>query len=220
MKNGIFWKVAMGEKFRQLCGKAVQIISGMKLYPRCESNFVSHDCIWKGDDCMTKVFWNDFPVLWDAFEKQLEGHIIKALEAKIAEGVDSGKTKLYSVYCNIGCDYWYSTQWKKQLDEVFFEARYYDTIKQLYQYSDLDVLVAQRMENLNMSDAQELCRLAVMPLLDERKKKLMAAFEEMAKELENPLPYTFNLSVEGKKTAFLLGFQNRHKKQSWDGMDG
>lgn len=172
---------------------------------------------------MTKVFFDDFPALWDAFEKQLEGHIVKALEAKTAEG--SGKTKLSSVYWNIGFDFWCRStgmgfRWKTQLDEVFFERRYYDTINQLNQYSALDVLVAQCMENLNTLDAQELCRLAVMPLLDERKKKLMAAFAEMGKELDNPLPYTLNLCVDGQETKILLGFQNRHKKNKWGGMDG
>lgn len=90
------------------------------------------------------------------------------------------------------------------------ERRYYDTKEQLTRYSDLDVLVAQRMENLNTLDAQKLYRLAVMPLLVERKKKLMAEFVKMEKELDNPLPYTLNLSVNGQEANMLLGFQNRH----------
>ena len=179
----------------------------------------------KGDDYMTSVFFDEFPTLWDAFVKQLEGPIVKALEAKISEGVDSGKTKLSSIYWDIGVAYWcYSTgmgsRWKTQLEEVFFERRYYDTKKQLTQYSDLDVRVAQRMENLNTLDAQKLYRLAVMPLLVERKKKLMAEFVKMEKELDNPLPYTLNLSVNGQEANMLLGFQNRHIKSNGGGMDG
>lgn len=174
---------------------------------------------------MTSVFFDDFPTLWDAFEKRLEGPIEKALDAKISEGAGSGKTRLSSVYWNIGCAYWcYSTgmgfPWKTQLEEVFFEHRYYDTVKQLNQYSNLDVLVAQGMENLNTLDARQIYRLAVQPLLDERKKKLMAAFAEMGKELDNPLPYTLNLPVDGQETKMLLGFRNRQKKRSSDGMDG
>lgn len=174
---------------------------------------------------MTSVFFDEFPTLWDAFVKQLEGPIVKALEAKISEGVDSGKTKLSSIYWDIGVAYWcYSTgmgsRWKTQLEEVFFERRYYDTKEQLTRYSDLDVLVAQRMENLNMLDAQKLYRLAVMPLLVERKKKLMAEFVKMEKELDNPLPYTLNLSVNGQEANMLLGFQNRHIKSNGGGMDG
>ena len=82
------------------------------------------------------------------------------------------------------------SRWKTQLEEVFFERRYYDTKEQLTRYSDLDVLVAQRMENLNTLDAQKLYRLAVMPLLKKRKKKLMAAFVEMGKELDDDTPFT------------------------------
>lgn len=192
---------------------------------KCWRNCATHNCIRKDNDCMTKVCFDDFPALWDAFEKQLEGPIVKALEAKISEGADSGKTKLSSVYWDIGVAYWcYSTgmgsRWKTQLEEVFFERRYYDTKEQLTRYSDLDVLVAQRMENLNTLDAQKLYRLAVTPLLVERKKKLMAEFVKMEKELDNPLPYTLNLSVNGQEANMLLGFQNRHIKSNGGGMDG
>ena len=179
-----------------------------------------------GDDSMTRGFFDEFPALWDALEKQLKGHIVDALAARSSEGADSGKTKLSSVYWNIGCAYWcYSTGagslWKTQLEEVFFEHRYYDTIKQLDRYSGLDALVAQRMENLNTVDVQEQYRLAVKPLLDERKQKLMAAFAEMAKELKNPLPYTLKLPVDGQETALTLGFQKRYKKSKpFVGMDG
>ena len=136
-----------------------------------------------GENDMTQGFFDQFPALWDAFEKQLKGHIIEALAAKNSEGADSSKTKLSSIYWNIGCAYWcYSTgagsHWKTQLEEVFFEHRYYDTIKQLDQYYGLDALVAQRMEGLNTLDVQEQYRLAVKPLLDEQKQKLMAAFSQ------------------------------------------
>lgn len=192
---------------------------------KCWRNCATHNRIRKGNDCMTKVCFDDFPALWDAFEKQLEGPIVKALEAKISEGTDSGKTKLSFVYWDIGVAYWcYSSglgsRWKSQLEEVFFERRYYDTKEQLTQYSNLDVLVAQRMKNLNTLDAQKLYRLAVMPLLAERKKKLMAEFVKMEKELDNPLPYTLNLSVNGQEANMLLGFQNRHIKSNGGGMDG
>lgn len=174
---------------------------------------------------MTSVFFDEFPTLWDAFEKQLEGPIVKALEAKISEGADSGKTKLSSVYCDIGVAYWcYSTgmgsRWKTQLEEVFFEHRYYDTVKQLNHYSNLDTLVAQGIQNLNTSDARQIYQMAVLPLLEERKQKLMAAFVEMGKELDSPLPYTLRLPVDGQEAKMLLGFRNRHKKRSSDGMDG
>lgn len=179
-----------------------------------------------GEDSMTRGFFDEFPALWDAYEKQLKDNIVEALAAKASEGADSGKTKLSSVYWNIGCAYWcYSTgvgfHWKKQLEEVFFEHRYYDTIKQLDQYYGLDVLVAQRMEGLNTVDVQEQYRLAVKPLLDEQKQKLMAAFAEMAKELEKPLPYTLKIPVDGCETGLTLGFQKRYKKRkNWVGMDG
>lgn len=174
---------------------------------------------------MTKEFFDEFPALWDAFEKRLEDPIVKTLEAKLSEEVDSRKANLSSVYWKIGFAFWCSSKgmgssWNTQLEEVFFERRYYDTTRQLTQYSNLDVLVAQRMENPNTLDAQELYRLAVMPLLDERKQKLMAAFAEMGKELDNPLPYTLNLPVDGQETKMLIGFRNRQKKRSSDGMDG
>ena len=179
-----------------------------------------------GENDMTQGFFDQFPALWDAFEKQLKGHIVEALAARSSEGADSGKTKLSSVYWNIGCAYWcYSagagSHWKTQLEEVFFEHRYYDTIKQLDQFSDLDVLVAQRMENLNAVDVQEQYLLAVKPLLDEQKQKLMAAFAEMEKELKNPLPYALKIPVDGQETALTLGFQKRYKKvKHFVGMDG
>lgn len=113
-----------------------------------------------GANGMTQGFFDQFPALWDGFEKQLKDHIVEALAARSSEGADSDKTKLSSVYWNTGCAYWcYSTGagslWKTQLEEVFFEHRYYDTIKQLDRYSGLDALVAQRMENLNTVDVQE-----------------------------------------------------------------
>lgn len=86
--------------------------------------------------------------------------------------------------------------------------------------SNLDALVAQGMENLSTLDARQIYRLAVLPLLDAQKKKLMAAFVEMGKELDNPLPYTLNLSVNGQEANMVLGFQNRHIKSNGGGMDG
>ncbi len=179
-----------------------------------------------GANGMTQGFFDQFPALWDGFEKQLKGHIVEALAAKSSDGADTGKTKLSSVYWNNGCAYWcYSTgagsHWKTQLEEVFFEHRYYNTIKQLDQFSDLDALVAHRIESLNTVDLQEQYRLAVKPLLDERKQKLMAAFVEMAKELDEPQPYTFKIPLDDRETALSLGFQKRYKKRSaWKGMDG
>lgn len=180
----------------------------------------------QGEVGMTRGFFDEFPALWDDFEKQLKGRIEETLAAKTSEGDDSGKTKLSSVYWNTGCAYWcYSsgagTHWKTQLEEVFFEHRYYDTIKQLDQYSGLDELVAQRMEGLNTEDVQEQYRLAVKPLLDEQKQKLMAAFAEMEKELNKPLLYTLKLPLDGQETALTLGFHKRYKKRNpWEGMDG
>ena len=179
-----------------------------------------------GANGMTQVFFDQFPALWDGFEKQLKGQIVEALAAKASEEIDSGKTKLSSVYWNIGCAYWcYSTgagsRWKTQLEEVFFEHRYYDTIKRLDQYSDLDILVNQRLESLDTADLQEQYRLAVKPLLDEQKYTLMVAFSEMAKELEEPQPYMFKLPLDDRETALSLGFQKRYKKRdAWKGMDG
>ncbi|MBR3949526.1 MAG: hypothetical protein IKJ84_02510 [Oscillospiraceae bacterium] len=180
----------------------------------------------QGEVGMIRGFFDQFPALWDAFEKQLKGHIVDALAARSLEGTDSGKTKLSSVYWNIGCAYWcYSTgagaHWKRRLDEVFFEHRYYNTIKQLDQFPNLDALVAQRMEGMNTVDGQEQYRLAVKPLLDEQKQKLMAAFVEMAKELDAPQPYTFKIPLDNRETALSLGFQKRYKKRdAWKGMDG
>lgn len=180
-----------------------------------------------GEDSMTRGFFDEFPALWDAFEKQLKDPIVKTLAAKTSEeGADSGKAKLSSVYWNIGCAYWcYSTgagtHWKTQLEEVFFEHRYYDTIKQLDQYYGLDALVAQRMVGLNTVDVQEQYLRAVKPLFDEQKQKLMAAFAEMEKELEKPLPYTLKIPVGGQETALTLGFQKRYKKKKhFEGVDG
>ena len=166
---------------------------------------------------MTQGFFDQFPALWDGFEKQLKVHIVEALAAKSSEEAGSGKTKLSSVYWNIGCAYWcYSTgagsHWKTHLDEVFFEHRYYNTIKQLDQFPNLDALAAQRMEGLNTVDVQEQYRLAVKPLLDEQKQKLMDAFAEMEKELDEPLPYTFKIPLDDRETALTLGFQKRYKK--------
>ena len=174
---------------------------------------------------MTKDFFDEFPALWDAFEKQLEGPIVKALEAKLSEEADPRKSKLSSVYWKIGFDFWCGSKgigasWKAQLEEVFFDYQYYDTKKQLYEYSNLDTLVAQGMETLSTLDARQIYRLAVQPLLDEQKKKLMAAFVEMGKELDTPLPYTLHLPVDGQEAKLLLGFRNRQKKRSRDGMDG
>lgn len=167
---------------------------------------------------MEKVFFDEFPALWDTFVKQLEGPMVKALAV-------FPNRELSSVYWNIGTAFWYygnrrARRWTTQLKEVFFENRYYDTVDQLTDYSDLDDLVAQGLQNLNTSDARQIYQMAVLPLLEERKQKLMAAFGEMGKELDNPLPYTLNLPVDGQEAKMLLGFQNRQKKRNSDGMDG
>lgn len=191
-----------------------------------EKTPVSEQSRMDGDDNMTRGFFDKFPALWDGFEKQLKDHIEEALTANASEEADSGNAKLSSVYWKVGCAYWcYSSgsgsHWKTQLDEVFFEHRYYDTIKRLNQYSDLDVLVAQRMKRLNTVDVQEQYRLAVKPLLDEQKQNLMLAFTEMKKELKNPLPYALKIPVDGRETALTLGFQKRYKKvKHFVGMDG
>ena len=179
-----------------------------------------------GENDMTQGFFGQFPALWDGFEKQLKGQMVEALEAKTSEEADSGKTNLSSVYWNTGFTYWCRStgagaHWKVQLEEVFFEHRYYDTIRQLNQFNNLDVLVTQHMEGLCAADVQELYRLAVKPLLDERKQKLTDAFADMEKELKNPLPYVLQIPVDGQKTALTLGFRKRYKKQKlFAGMDG
>ena len=167
---------------------------------------------------MEKVFFDEFPALWDTFVKQLEGPMVKALAV-------FPNRELSSVYWNTGTVFWYygnrrARRWTTQLKEVFFENRYYDTVDQLTDYSDLDDLVAQGIQNLNTSDARQIYQMAVLPLLEERKQKLMAEFVKMEKELDSPLPYTLRLPVDGQEAKMLLGFRNRHKKRSSDGMDG
>ena len=57
--------------------------------------------------------------------------------------------------------------------------------------------------------------------MDEQKQKLMAAFAEMEKELNEPLPYTFKIPLDDLETALSLGFKKRYKKRdAWKGMDG
>ena len=167
---------------------------------------------------MEKVFFDEYPALWDTFVKQLEGPMVKALAV-------FPNRELSSVYWNTGTVFWYygnrrARRWTTQLKEVFFENRYYDTVDQLTDYSDLDDLVAQGIQNLNTSDARQIYQMAVLPLLEERKQKLMAEFVKMEKELDSPLPYTLRLPVDGQEAKMLLGFRNRHKKRSSDGMDG
>lgn len=178
------------------------------------------------DTGMTRESFDEFPVLWDAFEKQLKDQITAALAENTSEEADSGRTKLASIYSNVGFNYWWSGtgggfRWKTQLDEVFFENRYYKTIKKMDEYYNLDMLAAERMDTVKSRNAEEIYTTAIKPFLDSRKQELMDAFAEMAKELENPLPYTLQLPVDDRETGLTLGFRKRYKKRNpWDGMDG
>ena len=172
---------------------------------------------------MTQGFFDEFPDLWDAFESQLKDSMVKWIEEKQA---GNSQSKLFSIYHNLGFPFWfYSTgagaHWKKQLEEVFFETRYYRTIRQLYEFYDLDTLTAPYLDNINGKNAEDVYAEEVKPLLDIKKQELMDSFAEMAKELDNPMPYTFKIHLDGQETALTLGFQKRYqKKKNWAAMDG
>lgn len=173
---------------------------------------------------MTQALFAEFPSLWDAFEIQLRDKILIWITGKINTSEDPNAKKLSVVYENFGFNYWRcheGASWVKQLEEVFFETRYFDTIWSLYRYAKLDDQVVSKMEELELNDANKIYGIIVRPLLDKRKQELMETFAQMAQELENPLPYTLKIPVDGQETALTLGFQNRYKKRSiWDGMDG
>lgn len=172
---------------------------------------------------MTQQFFSEFPALWDAFEIQLKAHIVAWLTEKIKAPKDPDNKKLSSVYENFGFDYWRcygGASWVKQLKEVFFETRYFDTIWSLHHYAKLDDLVVSKMEELGINDANEIYRIVVKPLLDKRKQDLIISFKNMAQELENPMPYTLKIPVDGRETSLTLGFRNRYKKSNRGAMDG
>lgn len=173
---------------------------------------------------MTHKFFDEFPALWDAFEIQLKDKILMWITGKIEEPGDPNTKKLSVVYENFGFNFWRcyeSASWVKQLEEVFFETRYFDTIWSLYRYAKLDDQVVSIVEELGLIDANEIYGIIVKPLLDKRKQELMEAFSQMARELDNPLPYTLKIPVDDRETALTLGFQKRYKKRkNWVDMDG
>lgn len=173
---------------------------------------------------MTQKLFADFPSLWDAFEIQLKDKIIMWLTGKIEAPEDPNAQKLRAVYENFGFKYWRCYEgesWVNQLEEVFFEKCYFDTIWSLYRYAKLDDHVVSKMEEMRLNDANEIYGIIVRPLLEKRKQELMDAFVQMAKELDNPLPYTLKIPVDGQESALTLGFRNRYKKRdTWDGMEG
>lgn len=172
---------------------------------------------------MTQKFFAEFPALWDAFEIQLKDKILTWIKGKIEEPGDPNTKKLSVVYENFGFNFWRcyeGASWVEQLEKVFFETRYFDTIWSLYRYAKLDDQVVSKMEELGLNNANEIYSIIVKPLLDKRKQELMEAFSQMAQELDNPLPYTLKIPVDDQETALTLGFQNRYKKRNpWDGMD-
>ena len=145
----------------------------------------------QGGAGMTQGFFDEFPALWDTFEIQLKDKIIAWLTEKIESPEDSNAKKLSVVYENFGFNFWRcyeGASWVEQLEEVFFETRYFDTIWLLYRYAKLDDQVVSKMEELGLIDANEIYGIIVKPLLDKRKQELVEAFSQMAQELENPLP--------------------------------
>lgn len=178
----------------------------------------------QGGAGMTQGFFDEFPALWDTFEIQLKDKIIAWLTGKIEAPEDSNAKKLSVVYENFGFNFWRcyeGASWVEQLEEVFFETRYFDTIWLLYRYAKLDDQVVSKMEEWGLIDANEIYGIIVKPLLDKRKQELVEAFSQMAQELENPLPYTLKIPMGGQETALTLGFQSRYKKRdSRKGMDG
>lgn len=173
---------------------------------------------------MTQALFTEFLTLWDAFEIQLRDKILIWLTGKLNTSKDTNAKKLSAVYENFGFDYWRCREgasWVNQLEEVFFETRYFDTIWSLYRYAKLDDQVVSKMEELGLNDANEIYGIIVKPLLDKRKQELMDAFAQMARELDNPLPYTLKIPVNDQETAPTLGFRKRYKKRKlWNGMEG
>ena len=187
---------------------------------------VPEQSIMNGEDGTARGFFDEFPVLWDAFEEILQKEILKWIAERSEDSVTAKGTRISILYKNIGFSYWWCRggagyPWKTKMDEIFFESCYRSTKSQLIEYYDLDTLAAPKLENIERKDAGTVYAEAIKPLFDIRKQELIDAFAQMAKKLEEPLPYTFKIPLDDKETALVLGFQKRYKKRNtWNEMDG
>lgn len=169
---------------------------------------------------MERAFFYEFPAVWDAFEKQLRKKILEWLAVMLASEDGKKVGKLSGVYEDLGFTYWRlgaGAGWVKRLEEVFFDISYFDTIRSIYHYPELDKAMG-KAEKLGLRDPDEIYRAVVKPLLDAHKQELVLTFEIMKEELDAPQPYV--LKFPGNDRKMKLGFQSRCLKRSWKGMEG
>lgn len=159
---------------------------------------------------MTRGFFDEFPALWDAFEDMLKKEILRWIDERTVDCAKSKNTNISTICRNVAFSYWWiregaGYQWKTQLDEVFFESRYYDTKRQLCNYDNLATMPAPHLSNEKGKNARDFYADEIKPFLDARKQELMDAFAEMAKELDDPFLYTLYTPVDGHEIGLTLG---------------
>ena len=174
---------------------------------------------------MTSAFFDQFPALWDSFESLLEGEYVKRLSIMPLKKIDLSSGKLSALYRDLGWKYWRfgggGTRWTVQFEDIFFESRYYSVKNLLYGYGNLDALVAQSLETLQVTNSEEIYRVAVKPHFDARRKELIRKLADLEKELHEPKPYIMNQSLDGSSQGYRLEFWERFKKSKLgSGMDG
>ena len=189
---------------------------------------------------MTPEFFEEFPPLWDQFERVLKESYIKRILDGALEKADPRAHDLSNVYAELGWVFWCSRgigePWKTRFEEAFFEKQYYGLERKLYYYDGLDALVTNNLQGKNgcseallkqahfwekRKRAQTLYDQALKPCLDARKQELLDGFRELARELGQPIPYHMELPQDGNVIAVALEFQSKcRKKHVGKGMDG
>lgn len=186
---------------------------------------------------MTPEFFEEFPPLWDQFERGLKETYMERILAGALEKADPTAHVLSKVYEKLGWDFWrfrgIGAPWTARLEEVFFENRYYELKRKLYYYDVLDALVADSLREKNgvldgqgrfwgkRDRAKALYAQALKPCLDARKQELLEGFRELARELSQPIPYPMKLPLDGDVIPIILEFQSKCRKEHvGKGMDG
>lgn len=184
---------------------------------------------------MTPEFFEDFPPLWEQFESGLRKEYMELIMAGALNTLDPTAHVLSNTYEKLGWDFWYfrgpGAPWKTQLEEVFFENKYYALLSKLDRYKELDALAADSLKGKESSlrtifwgkrdRANTLYAQALKPCLDKRKQELLEGFRGLAQELRQPIPYPLDLPLGEEKNRLTLEFQSKCRKGNLgEGMDG
>lgn len=119
-------------------------------------------------------------------------------------------------------------KWLEQIEEYFFEPRWYGLTQLLYKMTDsMDSQIQKNLEALSAalqnklhsplaflrrSAAKECYRLAIFPLVEKQKEQFLIKLAEMEASLQEAITYELTLELEAGEEKHVLEFNGKYKK--------